>query len=355
MVYNSKVSIIVPIYNAEPYLSRFLNSLVNQTLHDIEIICINDGSTDNSLEILESYAQRDIRIKSINIENSGVSRCRNIGLKYINSKYVVFVDSDDWLDREALEVMYNYAELENSDLVMCAYMREYVSHSKDKKFDMPEIMVYENEELEKIHRRLFGPIDEELGSPELLDSLGTVWAKLYKSEIIKNNNFEFRDLSIIGSNEDSLFNIYVINKMKKVIFINKPYYHYWRENKQSITSLYNPNLKNQWEKLHKEMNQFIEDNNLKDTYRNALNNRVCMSVLGLGLNECSKANTSTELDKIKNIKIILNDDKILESYIKFKIHKFPLHWRVFYRCIKHSRSLLVYIILNTIEFLRKVI
>ncbi len=108
MKYNKpKVSIIVPVYNVENYLDRCLDSLINQSFDDIEIICINDGSTDNSLSILKDYEKKDARVKIINKDNSGVSDCRNNGINVANGEYIVFVDSDDWIDVNMIETMYN--------------------------------------------------------------------------------------------------------------------------------------------------------------------------------------------------------------------------------------------------------
>ena len=94
----NKVSIIVPVYNIEKYLAKCLDSLINQTLEDIEIICVNDGSTDNSAEILNEYAQKDCRIKIINQDNAGLSAARNTGINAANGEYIGYVDSDDWID-----------------------------------------------------------------------------------------------------------------------------------------------------------------------------------------------------------------------------------------------------------------
>lgn len=104
-----KVSIIVPIYNVEKYLKRCLDSLVNQTLNDIEIICINDGSTDGSLEILNEYGRRDDRIVIINQENSGLSATRNKGIDIAKGQFIGFVDSDDWVSKDYFEKLYNSA------------------------------------------------------------------------------------------------------------------------------------------------------------------------------------------------------------------------------------------------------
>ncbi len=119
MMDNIKVSIIVPVYNVEKYLQSCMDSLVNQTLEDIEIICVNDGSTDNSLEILESYAKKDSRIKVFTIENSGNSIARNYGIKIAKGKYVGFVDSDDYINETMFEKLYNSCEQNDLDLAIC--------------------------------------------------------------------------------------------------------------------------------------------------------------------------------------------------------------------------------------------
>lgn len=347
-----KVSIIVPVYNVEKYLERCLDSLINQKLKDIEIICVNDGSTDSSLEILKKYAEKDFRIKVIDKKNTGVSDCRNLAIKESKGEFLVFVDSDDWIDLNMLDIMYAKTIEENSDLIMCTYIREFSNHSKEKLFNMPKERVYENLELKSLHRKLFGPINEELGNPEGLDAWGTVWGKLYRSEIIKRNKFMFKDLNIIGSNEDSLFNIYFFNKINKAVFINRALYHYWRENEGSITSKYNSNLKVQWSNLFDDMERFIKKNNLDENYEIALNNRICMSVLGLGLNECSKNNKSSNIKKINNIKSIINDKRIVYAYKNFEIRRFPMHWKIFYFFNKNKMPISSYLMINLIDFLR---
>ena len=110
-----KISIIVPVYNVEPYLRQCLNSLVNQTLKDIEIICVNDGSPDDCLSILHEHAEKDNRIAVINQKNTGLSGARNSGLKVASGEYVMFVDSDDWVDVRICEELYNAALRENAD------------------------------------------------------------------------------------------------------------------------------------------------------------------------------------------------------------------------------------------------
>lgn len=122
-----KVSIIVPVYNTEAYLERCLKSLVNQTLKDIEIICIDDGSKDNSVAILKKYSQLDKRIKIIEQENLGVSVARNNGLKLATGEYIGFVDSNDWIDLDFYEKLYNAAKKYDADISACGIKRLHIN------------------------------------------------------------------------------------------------------------------------------------------------------------------------------------------------------------------------------------
>lgn len=112
-----KVSVIVPVYNVEKYLERCIESLINQTFDDIEIIALNNGSTDKSLDILNYYAHKDKRIRVINNKNIGVSKSRNIGIEEAKGEYIVFVDSDDWIDSNMIYILYDTISDNNCDLV----------------------------------------------------------------------------------------------------------------------------------------------------------------------------------------------------------------------------------------------
>ena len=113
-----KISVVLPVYNVANYLRKCLDSLVNQTFKDFEVICVNDGSTDLSLGILEGYAVSDSRFKIITQENQGLSGARNTGIKHVQGDYVLFVDSDDWLEENALELLYEHVKGFNSDITM---------------------------------------------------------------------------------------------------------------------------------------------------------------------------------------------------------------------------------------------
>ena len=121
----NKISVIVPIYNVEQYVERCLNSIIENTYKNLEIICINDGSTDNSLKILEKIAENEQRIKIIDKINGGVSSARNIGLDVATGDYIAFVDSDDWVHNRYFEILLDFAIKEEADIVACDYKQVF--------------------------------------------------------------------------------------------------------------------------------------------------------------------------------------------------------------------------------------
>ena len=351
-----KVSIIVPIYNVKNYLGRCLDSLLSQRLKEIEVIAVNDGSTDGSLKILEEYALRDNRIVVIDKQNGGVSSARNVGLEVAKGNFLGFVDPDDWTEADMYEQLYQTAIQENADIVMCTYTREFGTHSKIKDFQLPKKAIYEYEKVRsELLRRLIGPLNEEMSRPELLDAWGTVWSKLYRADVIKKNGIEFVDLERIGTNEDSLFNIHTFYHTKKFVFLNKPLYHYWRANTGSLTSGYNPQLKEQWFNLYRLIEEFLNKHNLQEDFYLALNNRICLNTLGLGLNTVSKSNKGSTFRKIKKLQSILGDQYIQNSFKRFEMTYFSFVWRAFYFCAKSRFATGFYIMLLSLDWMRKMI
>lgn len=325
-----KVSIVVPIYNMEDYLDRCLRSLLRQTLTAIEIIAVNDGSQDASLRLLQQYAEHDSRIVIINKANGGVSAARNDGVKAARGQYIGFVDPDDWVDDRMYEELYHAAIQDHIDIAMCTYIREFESHAKEKHFDMPHKQIYRGEEVQaKLLRRLVGPLKEELASPEFLDAWGTVWSKIYRAEWLKDHGFEFMDLSVIGSNEDTLFNIHAFHYAESFIFLNRPFYHYWRANTESITSTYNAKLPEKFDRLYTAMQSFIVEKQLADDYKTAFNNRICMNIIGLGINMMSEGKASSAGKKLKAVHALLHSNRVSESFRQFDTSYCPLIWKVF--------------------------
>lgn len=341
-----KVSVIIPVYNVEAYLLKCMESAVGQSYENIEIICVDDGSTDSSPDILSSFADKDSRIHVIHQENQGLSGARNTGIGYATGDYIVFIDGDDWIDIETVGQAVEAAEKNSAQAVMWGYVREFGDASSVKKiFDSD--MVFDREHTETmIHRRIVGLVGEELSNPENADSIVTAWGKLYCRDIIVNNNLKFVDTKLIGT-EDALFNLYYFGFVSKTVFINKPFNHYRKDNETSLTKKYKPKLYSQWSLLYDKMQSYISDKG--NLYEEAFYNRVCLSIIGLGLNElCNKKGAS---ERIKNIKTILSSDRYSKAYSKLDLSFFPIHWKIFFTLCKHKLAAGVYILLLIIQFM----
>ena len=234
-----KVSIIVPVYNAEKYLERCINSLKNQTLKEIEIILVDDFSSDSSLDICQSASAEDARIKVIHKENEGAGMARNAALKIATGEYIGFVDSDDFVEINMFETLYDKAKKYNSDLVMSGVLfvdgnmfsesgecLRKVYFDKDTHFESEE-------ELKKLRMGIVGATPEDFDDSKYGMS---IWKNLFRHEIIKQNNITFESEREMLS-EDALFMIDYISCINKATGINEAFYNYCR-NGESISKGY---------------------------------------------------------------------------------------------------------------------
>lgn len=347
---NDLISIIIPAYNVENYIEKCIQSASNQTYPNIEIICINDGSSDNTKTVIERCARTDPRIVLIDQCNSGVSAARNAGVKSSKGKYVIFLDGDDWIDPRMCEELHAVAVRENADCVMCTHQKEY-SHSSVTEHTMPyTYKVFPKEEIDlELRRRLIGPIDEELSHPEKTDKLICCWQQLYRADLIKD--ILFKDINEIGSFEDGLYQIEVYSRCNKFVYTDVPWYHYRRNNQSSLTSVYRPDLISQWDRLFDYLSMIVAQSGArKALFEKAYYNRVAISAMGLGLNAIKGKSFS---DRLNSMKTILSDDRRIESYKKLDFSFLQPHWKVFFFLCKKRMPILLMILLKMMEIIRK--
>ncbi|WP_413854281.1 glycosyltransferase family 2 protein [Candidatus Ruminimicrobium bovinum] len=224
-----KISVIVPVYNVEKYLSQCLDSILNQTFKDFECICVNDGSTDNSLSVLQEYVNKDNRIKIINQENRGLPGARNSALKIINGKYITFIDSDDFVSSDYLEKLTNIAEKENSDIVYCRHKMYYSLDNKYEKGPNREklnTLFYEYSKSRQTDKQLECILD-------IVENSRSACMKLYKTDVIKDNTILF--FEDIYAEEDFAFNILANLYSNKISFLDEELYYY-RKQVDSLTA-----------------------------------------------------------------------------------------------------------------------
>lgn len=341
------ISVIIPVYNVERYLAQCLDSVIRQTYENLEIICVNDGTRDSSRKILGHYAEKDCRIVVIDQENQGLSGARNTGLLYTHGKYVMFVDSDDWIELETCEEAVRAAEKHHADLVMWSYAREYDQKSKEKYMFWEDETVFEKAQVQsQLHRRLCGLLGEELRHPDYANAIETAWGKLYLTERIVDNHVEFVDTKEIGT-EDALFNLYALGYIERAVYLRRCYNHYRKTNQGSLTKTYNEKLFERWQRLFDYMEQYIQVNHLPAEYENALNNRIALSLLGLGLNIVGSDYSIGK--KLELLNEVLYCNRYQRAYKNLDYSYFPLHWKLFYGCAKLRLSLGVYGLLVVIH------
>lgn len=211
------ISIIVPVYNVEQYLTRCLESLIKQEYVNLEIILIDDGSTDGSGKLCDSYAKKDRRITVIHQKNGGLSNARNSGLKAARGDYIAFVDSDDWIADDMYAYLLQLLKKYHADVSVCDYVR--FSRPQKTKNVKEELIVRNRKELLSFFYRMDGG-----------KSFFTVCNRLYKKEILEGIGFEEGVI-----NEDIYFTYEIYKKAKRIIFSNLPKYFYFI-NRNAITS-----------------------------------------------------------------------------------------------------------------------
>jgi len=210
-----EISVIVPVYNAEKYLADCLDSLIQQTFQDIEIVCVNDGSTDKSLEILERYAAQDARIKVYTQENQGVAQARNTAMYYANGTWLAFCDSDDTVPLDAYQMLYGVSQ--DKDIVIGAY---YEIDDNGKTTFVDKKGKYKN--------NLFYAVFQ----------MPTVWTKLIRKSFVQEHHIVFQQ-AVVG--EDVIFLAECVSHTPAYHVINTPVYYYWEHisgNQYSLTHKY---------------------------------------------------------------------------------------------------------------------
>lgn len=341
---NKLVSIIIPAYNIEKYISTCLKSIINQTYKNIEIVIVNDGSTDNTEKLIDQYIKKDKRIKKINQNNSGPLAARNLGLKKCNGELILFVDSDDYLhDTNCIEELVN--NMGNSDIIMFPYIKDYNSYLVKKELFDKNRTFNEKQIKDDLLLHLFGQTNDISN----LNNLSPVWGKMYKKEIIDNN--ETMKIKYKGPGEDLLFNIEAFYKSKQISYINNVSYHYERGNDNSITRKYNKNLLNDWENLYNLMNNFIIKNKLSKKYNKALDNRKILEIFSILLN-ITNSDLSYKNKRIE-MKKSLNNDLYKEAFKNFDFNNLKLKWKLFYKNCYKENTLILYIMLKLSNKLKR--
>lgn len=337
------ISIIVPAYNAEKYLNRCIDSLVNQTYANIEIIIVDDGSKDNTPEMCKQWAQKDSRIKVIHKENQGLGLARNTGLVNASGKYVSFLDSDDFVDLEMYEKMYEQLRQKQADTCYCSL--DIYSNTENK-------VIKNNTNIRT------GVFD---GKEVLLDIIGadpkypsdcvremSVCASILSNELIKNNGLEFvseRDYIC----EDFIFDIHYLSRSKKTVVISDGFYKYC-VNEGSLTHRYFPKRLEKEKKVYEKACEDLRIIFSEDEYLTRYNRLFLGRIRNCIIQEVKYSHLDKKTIK-HNIKAIVSDRLVHKVILEYPIHKCVIKQKIFNYAMKYKWiSILYYLVVMKDQF-----
>lgn len=313
------VSIIVPIYNVEKHLRKCLDSLINQTLKQIEIILINDGSKDNSLEICLEYARQDNRIKVIDKVNEGVSVARNTGLDIAEGDYIGFVDPDDWIEPEMYESMYLKARNSIYPICICNYYKDTKSSSSPKLFKFRDVGLQQKESLSRkeVEEYILPPM---IGMDDILPKtnsyiMGCVWRCLYSRDFIEKHQLRFeKGITIM---EDLVFNVEALLKSSGICIDEGVWYHYVQHN-TSVLHAYNKSMWTDQMHVHELLEKHLREAGLEDEMRNRLDMRYIGMAFSAIYNEINRGSENNIRERLNEVMIICKDEKFKVSLERAK-------------------------------------
>lgn len=311
-----KISVIIPVYNTEKFLERCLNSVIKQTLKEIEIIVVNDGSRDNSLEIIKKFKEEDNRIVLLNEQNGGSSFARNKGLETAKGKYFYFIDSDDYLEEDTMfEELYNKCENDNLDIVVFDYYNDFGNRKEYiKNIEISDNILINKEEYIK------DLINGKWGI--------SIWGKLIKKELFKDKKIIFPENIFMG--EDLLTSLKLVFFSKKIGKVNKAFYNYVQHENQGTKITKKEKAYEDLFYLYMEIEKFLKKQNIFFKYKNVFYSRIFQMCRTMLKEEYKNTKVYIELKKylLENKKEIFSSYEYKKMGIGAKI-KFHLRSKIF--------------------------
>ena len=286
-----KVSVIVPCYNVEDYIDKCLLSLCNQSLKDIEIIAIDDGSKDKTGSILDDYAKKYSNLKVIHKDNGGVSAARNDALKIASGEYIGFLDSDDWVNVHMFKKMYDHAKSNDFDIVAC-----------------DTVAIYPKKEM-VIHSNI---VDNQDVSKLLVDAYAVIWNKIYKRELLEGLTFNTK----MSFCEDVLFLYEVYSRVNKVGAVNEVL-HFYLQRDGSLTYTYNEKLYQLIDSMD-HIVSYYKDNNILDKYYDEIEYTYVRYLYATFIKRLAKTKNKVEFKK--GVNYVLG--KVKESFPNYRSNKY---------------------------------
>lgn len=321
-----KVSIVVPIYNVEKYLQNCVVSLIRQTLTDIEIILVDDGSPDHSGEIADQYAQKDSRIKVVHQKNAGLGPARNSGIEVATGEFIGFVDSDDWVLPEMFERLYETAEKNSADIVVSGHCDwTYGKVVRCKVHPLAGQTLSNKKKIDDMRINLYG---RDVSDREVEAFPMSVWIAIYRRIMIKNNKLRFSDIL----SEDVIFNLFAYKCANIISFTDGTDYCYRKEEQASIMQTFSALKLAKYEEYLNTIDKLAKEEENKSCVMRVKRSAINCCRLYVGL--VDKANISTK-EKQRYLDIFAKSEIICKLWEGYPIETLPFQQRVF-QCAMQS-------------------
>lgn len=322
-----KISVIIPVYNVEKYIDCCLESITHQTLNEIEIILVDDGSTDTSSRKCEEWKKKDSRIKVIHKANEGLGLTRNAGLREATGEYVAFCDSDDYVNNEMYEKMYFFSKTNNLDVCYCNYVLDNNGVINKKSGSPLEQHLYiGKKEVDEFLLDMIGPLPDY---PSDVKYMVSSCMALYRRGLIQKHNVRFMCERVVLS-EDTLFNFDFLVHANNVGYLPEQFYYY-RYNPQSLSRTYNHKKADTFIKFLQEIKKRLDTYYHYNKYRIHYQ-RMVFYVFRILIKYESIMNINNQ--RIKFVKMRASDPLLEEVYREYPYYKFPLLKRIFFFCMK---------------------
>lgn len=333
---DKKISIIVPVFNVEKYLERCVESLVNQTYKNLEIILVDDCSTDSSPEICETLAKGDERIKVVHKEkNEGLGFARNTGIENSSGDYILFIDSDDYLDIKTCEITKEKLEKTDSDICCFCSSDVYIDKIIDKTVIENELFFENGEIITSFLPRCIAS-NESGSESEIGISANMV---LYNAALFNNSSLRFvSEREYV--NEDLIFRIELCKHIKKAVVIPDNLYFYYH-NSGTLTTNYKKNRFEASCKVFNKVNAMIEDLNCRELYIRNIRYLMLNTMVSIKM-EVGEFGFSS----IKTIKRISNDETLVNALKEYNISEMPKSYKLFFKALKARRAFAVYMLVK---------
>lgn len=319
-----RLSVIVPIYNSEKYLEKCIISILNQSFRSLELILINDGSTDDSIKICNKYLKKDKRVRLVDKSNEGVAIARNTGLNISVGEYITFVDSDDWIELNMYSEMMDIADKYSADIVLCDCIKDFDNHSEVYTHDIREGFYTESQLANEYYPHLL--IMENIEYPATISNC----LMLFRNNI-RTSEIEY--LPGVRYSEDLLFGAQIMSQAKSFYYLkNKTFYHYNCAN--PISATHNPSLDkwNDYLRIYDASCDYFL--NISPSFQIQID-KMLLFFLFNTIGELQKA------DAKKTIKLILNSSVVRSMFRRITILDLPINWKLKIRTYSYKFKMTV--------------